>query len=988
MNKPTQPPLDGSTEVTPTGAAHSAFDWLRSERIDSLNLTMEHYVHRVTGAAHYHLASSNDENVFLVGFRTVPSDSKGVAHILEHTALCGSEKYPVRDPFFMMIRRSLNTFMNAFTSSDWTAYPFASKNRKDFNNLLEVYLDAAFFSRLDELDFAQEGHRLEFAKLDDPTTDLQYKGVVYNEMKGAMSSTNSVLWQTLSKHLFPTTTYHYNSGGEPEDIPSLSYEELTAFYRSHYHPSNAVFMTFGNISAHEHQERIESLALHRFELLDEKIEILDEVRFSAPIRVEETFAAEPQEAPQGHVVLGWLLGKSSNSEELFKAELLTAVLMDNSGSPLLAALETSELGSSPSPMCGLEDSNREMSFMAGLEGCEPEASDAVEALIIGTLERIVEEGIDQEHVLAALHQLELSHREIAGDSYPYGLQLILAGLSSAMHRGDPIELMDIDPVLETLREEVMSPDFIPNLIQTLLLDNKHRLTLTLTPDFELAERKETAEREKLAAIKDALSPKQIDAIVARSIALEARQSAEEDPSILPKVGKEDVPATISEPQATLRVLATGDSLSYYGQGTNGLAYQQVVYALPSLPKELLEILPLYTSCVTELGVGARDYAQTQAWQAQICGGINCFSSIKSHQDDEQQVQGTLTFSSKCLRANSQALSELLAETIEGVRFDEEQRIAELIEQITTRKLSSITGSGHSLAMSAASSGWSPTAQMNHQYAGLAGLIRLKKIRESLKNTQERAALLRRFKTLHELVTSADRQFLLIGEPECEELLSVPVAQAWATKSNENALDDFTLEPIRQSVAQAWTTSTQVNFCAQAYPTVPANHKDHPTLQVLAGFLRNGYLHSAIREKGGAYGGGASQDGSSASFRFYSYRDPRLEETLTDFAKSIDWLLNTEHADNQLEEAVLGVIAAMDKPSSPAGEAKAAFYNRVFGRSIDQRMTFRERVLATTFDELRAVAERYFVGVTPSVAVITSANAAQTLKIEGLEVIKI
>ena len=263
MNKPTQPPIDGSIEVTKTPLAHSAFEWKRSERIDSLNLTMEHYVHRVTGAAHYHLASDNDENVFLVGFRTVPTDSKGVAHILEHTALCGSEKYPVRDPFFMMIRRSLNTFMNAFTSSDWTAYPFASKNPKDFNNLLEVYLDAAFFSRLDELDFAQEGHRLEFAKLDDPTTELQYKGVVYNEMKGAMSSTNSVLWQALSKHLFPTTTYHYNSGGEPEDIPSLSYEELTDFYRTHYHPSNAVFMTFGNIPAHRHQERFETLALKR-----------------------------------------------------------------------------------------------------------------------------------------------------------------------------------------------------------------------------------------------------------------------------------------------------------------------------------------------------------------------------------------------------------------------------------------------------------------------------------------------------------------------------------------------------------------------------------------------------------------------------------------------------------------------------------------------------------------------------------------------------
>ena len=205
-------------------------------RISSLNITMEEYVHSVTGAKHFHLSSENTENVFLVAFRTVPMDSSGVAHILEHTALCGSKKFPVRDPFFMMIRRSLNTFMNAFTSSDWTAYPFASKNKKDFNNLLTVYLDAAFFSRLHELDFAQEGHRLEFAEPENPNSELQYKGVVFNEMKGAMSSTNSILWQTISKYVFPTTTYHFNSGGEPDHIPDLSYQELLDFYKSHYHP--------------------------------------------------------------------------------------------------------------------------------------------------------------------------------------------------------------------------------------------------------------------------------------------------------------------------------------------------------------------------------------------------------------------------------------------------------------------------------------------------------------------------------------------------------------------------------------------------------------------------------------------------------------------------------------------------------------------------------------------------------------------------------
>ncbi|MBO6850448.1 MAG: insulinase family protein, partial [Marinobacter sp.] len=242
-------------------ATHPAFEKLRSHQIGTLNVTVEEYRHRKTGARHLHLAADNDENVFFVALRTFPMDSTGVAHILEHTALCGSERYPVRDPFFMMIRRSLNTFMNAFTSSDWTAYPFASMNRKDFDNLLSVYLDSVFFSKLDPLDFAQEGHRLEFDKPEDPSTDLVYRGVVYNEMKGAMSSATSQLWQNLSSHLFPTTTYHYNSGGEPDHIVDLEYEDLVKFYRHHYHPSNAIFATYGDIPAHEHHERFEELAL-------------------------------------------------------------------------------------------------------------------------------------------------------------------------------------------------------------------------------------------------------------------------------------------------------------------------------------------------------------------------------------------------------------------------------------------------------------------------------------------------------------------------------------------------------------------------------------------------------------------------------------------------------------------------------------------------------------------------------------------------------
>ncbi|MDH3355804.1 MAG: insulinase family protein, partial [Chromatiales bacterium] len=229
--------------------SHPEFTHIRNHAIPSLNIEVQEFEHNGTGARHIHMAADDDQNTFLVGFKTVPQDSTGVAHILEHTSLCGSKKFPVRDPFFMMTRRSLNTFMNAFTSSDWTAYPFASRNRKDYDNLLQVYLDAVFFPSLNELDFAQEGHRVEFEETENSDSDLVFKGVVFNEMKGAMSSPVSTLWQTLTSELFPTITYHHNSGGEPANIPDLSYEELKAFHADHYHPSNALFMTYGDIPA-------------------------------------------------------------------------------------------------------------------------------------------------------------------------------------------------------------------------------------------------------------------------------------------------------------------------------------------------------------------------------------------------------------------------------------------------------------------------------------------------------------------------------------------------------------------------------------------------------------------------------------------------------------------------------------------------------------------------------------------------------------------
>ncbi|MCP5209023.1 MAG: insulinase family protein [Hahellaceae bacterium] len=958
------------------------FTLIRKKEIESLHVEIEEYEHKKTGARHLHINANNDENVFLVALRTVPKDSTGVAHILEHTALCGSERYPVRDPFFMMIRRSLNTFMNAFTSSDWTAYPFASKNRKDFDNLLDVYLDSVFFSQLDELDFAQEGHRVEFAEPDNPESDLVYKGVVYNEMKGAMSSPVSQLWQTLTKYVFPSTTYHHNSGGEPDHIPDLSYAQLKSFYKKHYHPSNAVFMTYGDIPAETHQKRFEDQVLKRFDKQVIDTCIPDEKRYFSPVMVRESYPLSEIESEERktHVVMGWLLGHSFNLEENLEAHLLSNVLFENSASPLQRALETSDLGHAPSPLCGLEDSNREMTFVCGLEGCDSESVIEIENLVLTTLQKIADEGVPLDRIEAVLHQLELSQREVSGDGYPYGLQLILGALSPALHGGDPIELLDLEPVLASLRQKIADPDFIKNLVRKLLLDNPHRVTLSLVPCKQLEKRREQNRIAKLAEIKKALTEAEKKLIVNRAALLNERQLRKDDDTLLPKVTVADVPHHLFVSKG--QKLTKNVPITAYKQGTNGLVYQQLVIDLPALNDAELSVLPVYTYCLTELGCADKDYLEMQDWQSSVTGGITAYSSIKGAIDDEQAVKGYLVLSGKALARNQKPLTELLKSVLASVRFDESERIKELVAHIRTKREQGVTSNGHALAMGAACSKMSPTAKMSYQLGGLLGIVAIKKLDDQLKDPAALNELCNTLTAIHQKVAKSARQFLIVAEPESLDTCVDTIAALWS--ADTGAVEEgFSLPAIRESVKHGWITSTQVNFCSKAYKTVPVEHADAPALSVLGHFMRNGYLHRAVREQGGAYGGGAGQDSAISAFRFYSYRDPRLTETLNDFDKAIDWVINNDHEYQELEESILGVVSQIDKPKSPAGEAKSAFHNELFGRTHAQREHFRKRVLAVTLDDLKRVCATY-LKAEASIGVVSNEAHQAELEALGLE----
>lgn len=973
--------VDVSESINQT--IHPAFQLLRQHHVEALDIQVSEYKHKVTGAIHYHLATSHDENVFLVAFRTQPMDSKGAAHILEHTALCGSEKFPVRDPFFLMIRRSLNTFMNAFTAADWTAYPFATQNKKDFQNLLSVYLDATFAANLNPLDFAQEGIRIELEN-----DQAVYKGVVFNEMKGAMSSPTDQLYHQLAHHLFPETTYHYNSGGDPKDIPDLTYDQLVDFYKTHYHPSNAVFMTFGNQSAYDLQEQFETLALHKFSK-GTTLYSKPEKRLIAPLEVIENYAVDSEDLKdKTYHVLSWLLPETSDIKLRLGMRLVEGILLENSASPLRHYLETCGYAQSTGPLMGVDDSNFEMTFYCGVQGSNPEHANEFRDGVLKVLNDVAAKPVDTDLVDAILHQIELHQREINGDGTPYGLSLILNGLGSVIHHNDPVHVWDVDSAIEQVKEELKDPMWLSNLIQTHLLDNPHRVQMTLVPDATKSLKEQQAEQARLAEITANLNDEQKIEIQKQTEALKQRQDTPDDLDLLPKVGLEDIPAELQIVQGQLReIISNGldTPLNLYHAGTNGIYYQQV---LIQIPNEIVQspYFNLLSILMGEVGAGEYDYLELQQIQTAVSGGLGMGASLRSKVDDKDRISAWLTLTTKSLTQKLDAI-QLLKLAFEKLRFDEKDRIIELLQQRKTRWQSRLSGSGHSYAMQTASRQMSALARRDYHNTGLGALNWLSDLVAKIDNDDTAyKALIDELKAIHRKLLQAPKQFLLVCEEHHSDRLVEEIQNVWDKLDvSKEPVTLTTVDHVDTNYDEAWLIQSNVQFCACAYQAVDVAHVDAAPLMVLAAYLRNGYLHSAIREKGGAYGGGASYDGNACAFRFYSYRDPRLAETFNDFEASIHWLLNAEQKEHQLEEAILGLVSGMDKPGSPAGEAITACYALLHARTPKFRKLLRERLLHVTLADLQRVAKEYLLEQKPVRAVVAPFAKREELQNLGFEI---
>ena len=929
----------------------------RRELLERLEGAYIELVHEATGARHIHIECPDDNNGFAVFFSTPPSDSTGVAHILEHVVLAGSQRYPVRDPFFSMTRRSLSTFMNALTGADWTMYLFSTRNAKDFKNLIDVYLDAAFFPRISEDSFKQEGVRFEFEDAADPSSGLRFKGVVFNEMKGALATPGAAVDRAIGQTLFPGLPYSYVSGGDPRDIPKLTWEQVRRFHARHYHPSNAHFYTYGNRPLEVTLETIERSVLSRFQRIEVDSGIADVVRFTKP-----TTAVEPYPATAGEdndrkaqALTAWVTIPSADSFRSLAMKVLTEVLLSNAGSPLRKALIDSGLGSALADGSGLHDDYKEVVFGAGLKGIEPSDAGKVERVVLDTLEKLADQGVDKALVDAAIHHLEFEKRERSNAGFPYALRLVFAALPAYQYGGDPLTVLNFDADLDRLEGARSEGRFFENLIRAELLDNPHRALLTVVPDTDLEEGQRRRELDQLAAIEAGLSDAERARIVEDALRLKADQEGKQDLSSLPTLELSDIPMKFEDVPS--RAVDVGRaSVEFFPQPTNGVTYLDLRGDFSTLTPEQRDLLPLFSRVLTQSGAAGQDYVEIAARIAATSGGIGAAAQVQSLAARDDYIE-SFVLSGRALDRNARQFIELLTDLV--ARLDiQPRRLKEIIAEISTRLESSLAGLGFQFAILRANSKLSSEGALNDRLQGIGMLHTMRRLAKLDEGSL--GGVIAQLDGIRGALFHADSLRIVVT---CEEGMIEPLdallAGLVAQLPEHGAGGQADRMKPTEVAPEARTAPVPVAFNVRIYKTVRYTHPDSAPLLVLSNYLRDTFLHRELREKGGAYGGYAQAGVANGTFYFGSYRDPNITRTYDVFDEAVRWVIDGDIDGEALKEAILGACGDVDPLESPDIRGRREATNRVTGFTRQAREQFKQRLLQVSADDLKRVARTYF-----------------------------
>ena len=955
----------------------SNFVTRRTIEIREINSILTEVEHLPTGAQIIHIANDDDENVFNLSFQTRPKTSNGVAHILEHIVLCGSKKFPVKDPFFSMQRRSLNTFMNAMTGSDFTCYPAASQSKKDFYNLLEVYLDAVFYPNLTKLSFLQEGHRLEFLKIKDPNSPLLFQGVVYNEMKGALATGDAKLVEILMQFLFPNITYGVNSGGNPKEIPHLTYEELKEFHKTFYHPSRCLFYFYGNIPLKEHLDFIEKYALVNVEKLPQLPLIPKQPRLSEKKKLESTYPVTDRNDIENKTLIGmsWLTCSILDQETLLALSLIDVVLMGTDAAPLKQVLLKSNLCKQVDSTIDNEIS--EVPFTIVCKGCKENAGDPIYQLIISTLQKLVKEGLPQNLVEGAIHQMEMSRTEITSDSTPYGLHLFFRSGLLKQHGGNPEDGLRIHSLFNKIRQNIQDPHYLTNLIEEYLINNNHFVLVTMRPDLNQMKVEKEEEKNTLKQISVSLKDCDVQNILKQSQELESQHDEKEPLELLPKVTLKDVAKDGKEFDLHKESIYGWDLFSHTCF-TNGMFYLDIIFELPRISQEELVYLRIFTFLLAQMGCGGRSYQEYLDYLLEHTGGVVASLDL-GLQADCLSFRPYIIIHGKSLNRKVEKLLKILWDIVVSTNFQDVPRIKELLMQHLNGIENSIQHNALRYAINLAASGLSVPSTIINSWYGLDYFWALKNvIKEFEKNPN----------ILIDKLTEIQNRSLCIKNGKlilnCEDKILSLLKNEKFYGLEEIRLKEFLKwsndYKINKTESQGRVIASPVAFTVMLFTSVPYIHPYAAAISTASQIMENKILHTLIRERGGAYGTGAVSSLLSGQFYFYSYRDPNLHTSVKAFYDALDMITRGDFDSSDIEEAKLELFQDLDSPVSPGSRAITA-YCRLHGNRTPQiRQQFREKLFSLSKEDIEKAVKEFLAPNIKS-AILTSFAGKELLEKE-------
>jgi Zn-dependent M16 (insulinase) family peptidase len=916
------------------------FELLEERAVAESNSTARFYRHAKTGAELLSLANADENKVFGVAFRTPPGDSTGVAHILEHSVLCGSRKYPVKKPFVELKKGSLNTFLNAFTFPDMTCYPVASQNLQDFYNLIDVYLDSVFFPRITRETFEQEGWHYEMESIEAP---LSFKGVVFNEMKGNYSSPDNMLQQYSTTSLYPNITYGLDSGGDPRHIPDLSYEQFRSFHARHYHPSNARFFFYGDDDPADRLRRL-AVCLESFDPMQADSAVPLQPRFPAPKRLSRTYAAgEDEAAGKAMITLNWMLDEVIEVERGLAFDILNYIAAGAPASPVHKALIDSGLGEAY--VGGLNGQLRQPSYTIGLKGIDPADAGRIEALILETLGSLAEKGIDRPAVEAGMNIIEFLLREYNTGSFPRGIAMMITALQAWLHGRDAIAPLAFGAPLAAIKARLAAGErYFERLIEEHLLQNPHRTTVLLEPDPAQAEREAAEERARLDAVRARMSKAELEGVVAETQALRELQLAPDSPEALatiPTLRLADLPKR--NRLIPLSEGRLGDTrVLFHDLATNQVIYLDLVFDLHRVPAELLPYVPLFGQALLQTGVGEQDFVALSQRIDRSTGGIHSATWTSATRTPGRSA-AMLVLRGKTMPDKAGELFGILEDVLTKARLDNRERFRQLVLEAKASEEASLVPGGSSYVNLRLEAALHEAHWAAEQMGGVDYLFFLRDLAQRVETDwdQVRAALER----LRGLLIDRASMLCNVTADAGNWHSFEPALAAFAGRLPVSAAAPAPWQIAPRPAFEGLTVPTTVNFVGKGGNILRPGYQPTGAIFVVLNHLNASWLWDKLRVEGGAYGASCHHDPYSGAFVFVSYRDPNLQATLDVYDRSADFLRAAAIGEAELTRSIIGVIGSIDTYQTPDAKGWTSMVNWLTGATDEYRQRRREEILS-------------------------------------------